>query len=383
MGKSDYTKIAQPTHTSARQNNNWTTLALGLINFVMAVMLIETAFTVGVTLLALSVGLVVYHCRLALHNRRLIALAERSMVQLQAIMDSTVDPIITINERGQIINFNRAGEREFGYRATQVLGQNIKMLMPEPYAVEHNSYLERYLRTGVPRVIGKGREVVGKRADGSTFPIELSVSEVQIAGERYFSGIVRNITDQKFAESQLAKARDEAEAANRAKSEFLANMSHEIRTPMTAILGYSEMLVQEDGLDRAPEERRHALHTVRRSGQFLLELINDILDLSRIEAGRMQVHKVDCGIAQVVAEVASLMRVRADEKRLPLVCRFESAVPERFASDPTRLRQVLINLVGNAIKFTEAGSIEIVTRVVNRDQTGAGWKSPSSTRASA
>jgi len=160
---------------------------------------------------------------------------------------------------------------------------------------------------------------------------------------------------------QLSEAKREAEAATMAKSQFLANMSHEIRTPMTAILGFSENLLDEK-LSR--EEQINAIHTIHRNGEYLLNLINDILDLSKIEAGRMAIERIACAPCQTIAEVASLMQVRAEGKRLKFAIEYEGAIPETIQTDPIRLRQILINLVGNAIKFTEVGSVRLVTRFV-------------------
>jgi PAS domain S-box-containing protein len=159
---------------------------------------------------------------------------------------------------------------------------------------------------------------------------------------------------------ELADARAAAEAANRAKSEFLANMSHEIRTPMTAILGFAEVLLQ----DLQQPDMLEAAKTIQRNGKHLLGIINDVLDLSKIEAGKLRVEQIQCSPHQIVAEVASLMRVRADAKGLPLVVECCGPTPETITTDPTRLRQILVNLISNAIKFTAAGSVRVVTRLV-------------------
>ncbi len=154
---------------------------------------------------------------------------------------------------------------------------------------------------------------------------------------------------------QLEAARRNADAANQTKSEFLANMSHEIRTPMTAIIGFSELLLQEEGITDAPPQRREALEAIRRNGDHLLSLINDILDLSKIEAGKLVVEKIELSPLELVADVISFMQVRAEKKELTLRVEWCNAVPLRVVSDPIRLRQILINLLGNAVKFTPKG----------------------------
>ena len=171
----------------------------------------------------------------------------------------------------------------------------------------------------------------------------------------------REITERKRTEEELAKARDQAESANRAKSEFLANMSHEIRTPMTAILGYSDILIE----NVSTEEDRDAAATVKRNGEYLVEIINDILDISKIEAGKLDVEQVQCSPCQLLADVASLMRVRADARNVALELAFDGPMAEFIQSDPIRFRQILINLTGNAIKFTEAGKVRLVASMLH------------------
>ncbi len=163
----------------------------------------------------------------------------------------------------------------------------------------------------------------------------------------------------------MCRAKIQAEATNRAKSEFLANMSHEIRTPMTAILGFADLLYTEGDITKAPQQRINAIETVRRNGSYLLEIINDILDLSKIETGKLEVEQTTCSLCQVMARVVSLMEMRASAKGLPLEVEYQGPIPERILSDPIRLHQVLVNLVGNAVKFTESGRIRLVLRLLD------------------
>ncbi len=164
-------------------------------------------------------------------------------------------------------------------------------------------------------------------------------------------------------QQELRRAKEAAELGSRAKSEFLANMSHEIRTPMTAILGFADVLLERGNLRDAPPERIEALMGIRRNGEYLLGLINDILDLSKIEAGRMTVERIACAPVELVGELVALMSVRAESRSLQLEARFEGPIPRTIRTDPTRLRQILVNLLSNAIKFTERGSVRLIVRM--------------------
>lgn len=165
------------------------------------------------------------------------------------------------------------------------------------------------------------------------------------------------------ANLELVAAKDRAESAARAKSEFLANMSHEIRTPMTAILGFADLLLEEEGLERAPPSRVEKFRTIQRNGRHLLHIINDILDLSKVESGKLQIEWLPCDLAATFQQAIGLMRARAEEKGLAFSLTYETSLPAVIECDPTRLRQIVLNLLGNAIKFTERGSVEMIARV--------------------
>ena len=177
-------------------------------------------------------------------------------------------------------------------------------------------------------------------------------------------GALQDITEQRETERRLSSAMERAQAANRAKSAFLANMSHEIRTPMSAVLGYAELLQAEELTE---PERAEYLGGIRRAGQHLLELINDVLDLSKIEAGRLEVERVNVSLRQIVDEVTSITRTRAEVKGLRLSVELVGALPDTIRTDPTRLRQILTNLAGNAVKFTSDGGVRIVVKRADED----------------
>lgn len=281
----------------------------------------------------------------------------QSEAQLRAIFRTIIDAILVIDNEGRVLDFNPAAERIFGYAAEEVIGQNVRMLMPEPDRGQHDQYLKNYIQTGKAQIIGKGREVVGLRKDGSRVPLELAVSDVIFDGRRLFTGILRDITERKQAEKDLQQAKQEAETANRAKSTFLANMSHELRTPLNAIIGYSELL-HEEARERSDEPLLDDLGRIGMAARHLLSLINEVLDLSKIEAGRVQIDFAEVGIPGLLHEIAETVRPQAarNGNKLELECPPDIGAID---SDPTKLRQVLFNLLANAAKFTRDGQITV------------------------
>lgn len=464
--------------------------------------------------------------------------------RLRSIFETAVDGIVVIDERGVVESINPGAEELFGYRAEEVMGRNVSMLMPLEDAAVHDQRIRNYLQTGISHIIGAPRDVVARRKDGSQIAVELSVSEMRIGNVRKFTGIARDLTarnrnrdaltatnallesireaQSKFiadrrdsnvfesllssalkltasphgflgevlhderghpylrthaltnlswdeptrrlyeqslqsglvfrnldtlfgrvlstsrplisnspatddrrgglppghppiecflglpivrgdqlvgmiglanrpggydwslveylqpflstcatliqgerdelrrqqAERDLQEAKLSAESANRAKSDFLANMSHEVRTPMAAVLGFSELLLTQ-GLSQA--DRDKALQAIRLNGQHLMQIIDDILDLTKIEANRLVLESIPCSPWQVILEVQSLLSVRALEQSLTLTVEAATPIPDRIVTDPTRLRQIIVNFVGNALKFTpRGGKVQIV-----------------------
>ncbi len=280
---------------------------------------------------------------------------QNSRGRLEAVLSNVLDGIITIDSKGTIQSVNPATERIFHYEAYEIVGQNIKMLMPEQYERGHDQYLLNYLETGEAKIMGFGREVEAMRRDGSIFPMELGISEVLISGEQMFVGIVRDISERKQGELDLIAAKNKAEEATELKSEFLANMSHEIRTPMNGVIGMTNLLLETD-LD--PTQNTYA-RTAINSAENLLQLVNDILDFSKIEAGKMEFEIIPFDLLTLVEEVAEITAVKAQEKGLEMLLRFAPDIPRYVMGDPGRVRQILLNLASNALKFTEAGHILI------------------------
>ncbi|MFA5372396.1 MAG: CHASE domain-containing protein, partial [Sideroxydans sp.] len=292
---------------------------------------------------------------------------ETVSMRLRTILDTVVDGIITIDERGIVETLNPAAERIFGYAAAEVIGQNIKMLMPEPYHSQHDGYLERYRNTGEARIIGIGREVVGRRKDGSTFPLDLAVNKMQLGDECRFTGIVRDITVRKQDDELLQQAKEEAEQANRAKSSFLAAMSHEIRTPMNGVIGMVDVLEQSSLLGPQVE----IVNLISESALSLLGVIDDILDFSKIEAGKLQMEHAPMAVEDVMEKTCSLLDHLAQGKGVDLTLFTDPAIPGQVLGDALRLRQVLINLVNNAIKFSggreQRGRVSIRATPIERN----------------
>jgi PAS domain S-box-containing protein len=289
----------------------------------------------------------------------------------RAILDMAADGIITIDQNDTIETFNTAAESIFGYPAQDVIGQSVNLLMAAPYQEQQHGFQARFFPNNPSKILGLYGEVEGRRSDGACFPMELGISNLHVDGRWLFIMVVRDISERKRAEQQLremnvalAQARDQALEASQAKSGFLANMSHELRTPLNAIIGYSEML-QDDVEDRGLSDLVPDLKKIQTAGRHLLTLINNVLDLSKIEAGKMELCLEHFDVAGLVREVTDTIEplVQKNANTLAVSC---GADLGRMHADVTKVRQSLFNLLGNACKFTKGG--EIGLRVERRSE---------------
>lgn len=405
----------------------------------------------------------------------------------QLVIDNVLDGIITITHKGIVETLNPAAVQLFGYSADEVIGNNVSMLMPEPYHSQHDQYLENYITTGVAKIIGIGREVVGKRKDGTMFPMDLAVTQFEIDGKPHFIGILQDITKRKETEAALRQAlrddfrhtvknlqtlvfkfrqnakgefiytlsegklaeelgfdservvgkrpqdlfqeersedliqklgeafkghhvnyesfhgervlhitlspiiengeilevvgsgidithrkkmeeelsltRDQALESSKIKSQFLANMSHEIRTPMNGIIGVSELLLESE-LKQDQEDWVTIIHD---SAHALLTIINDVLDFSKMEAGKMAIDYVEFNLMSLVEGIAEMFVPKARKKGINLLTFVDPKIPKILIGDPMRLRQILINLTDNAIKFTNTGNVIVRVNLLDLD----------------
>eukprot|EP00913_Durusdinium_trenchii_P028314 g26542.t1 len=322
--------------------------------------------------------------------------------RIRAILATAADGIMTVNEEGTIESFNRAAEEIFGYPAEEVSGRSFTILYPEDEAREFSENLANYLQTGEAKMIGKTTETVGRRRDGSTFPVELAMSEVALGDRKIFTTILRDVSERKQSEEELTEltnvlrnatgntwesrspdrpdlplyervkehtaaarqviqhledARDKALAANRTKDSFLANMSHELRTPLTAIIGYSEYL-ERGAVKNQQDDIAGDLRKILSAGRHLLAVIEDVLDLAKIEVGEMKLHLVEFDVKEIIDDVTGAMEFAARKNSNELESNCGQDVGHMVA-DAKRVRQILFNLLGNACKFTEQGKVTL------------------------
>jgi PAS domain S-box-containing protein len=286
-------------------------------------------------------------------HRDIVHARLRNPYKVNDLFDNCNDAIVQLNVDGMIVSWNRGAERMYGWPADKIVGNHIALILPPDRRLEFDRCIA---------MLKNGRDVppfdtMRRRSDGTDISVSISASPVRDAQgnlQGYIS-IARDISDRVRAAEALRDALEEAERASRAKSQFLANVSHELRTPMNAIIGMTELALDEE---LSPELRDY-LETTRESADLLLSLVNDVLDISKLEAGKFVLEDINFSLRELVDETVRGISSRAYRKGLELACKVATDVPDNLHGDPLRLRQILTNLVGNAIKFTDEGEVVV------------------------
>jgi len=288
--------------------------------------------------------------------------------RMRATVDSAMDCIVSINSEGNIIQFNPAAERTFGYNKNDVLGKQMsELIVPEKYRNAHHQGIKHFLETGEGPVLNTRIEIEAQRSNGTVFPIELSISVSDELEGPIFVAYIRDITDRLLSETELTEAKKRAEVANQVKSQFLAMMSHEIRTPLNGVLGFLGLL-NDTNLN---EEQLNYVTMGHRSAETLLDIINDILDFSKMEAGKLEFEYVPFKISELAETVKEVLLPKGAEKGISIITEISPDTPQILKGDSGRLRQVLLNLANNAVKFTDEGCVTISVSTLHQTDQDA------------
>ncbi|CAN5397056.1 hypothetical protein BH11PSE11_BH11PSE11_39390 [soil metagenome] len=277
-----------------------------------------------------------------------------TLAQLNGILNIADDAIISVDGDQHVILFNQGAERIFGWKAEEIIGKKLDLLLPARYRKGHGAHISAFDKSEhKARKMGERQAIFAVSKDGTEFPAEASISKLQGESGMIYTVILRDISVRKAYEHELEIARQKAEAAMQAKSMFLANMSHEIRTPLNAVIGMTSLLLNT----RIDDEQRDYAQTIRASSEVLLTIISDVLDYSKIEIGRLDIERHPFDLRRCVEESLDLLASSASDKGINLAYVIEEGVPALLMSDVTRLRQVLVNLLSNSIKFTQSGEV--------------------------
>lgn len=293
--------------------------------------------------------------------------ADLQAEQLQATVSASLDGIIIINDAGHILEFSESAERIFGYNKEDVLGKEMSdIIVPERYREAHNKGMARMRKTGKATILGQRIEIEALCANGEEFMSELAISRSRSSNGDIFIAYIRDISEAKAAEKALRDAKEAAELANRAKTQFISSMSHEIRTPFNAVLGIFDILSDM----KLSKDQKQLVQTADRSSRALLRIINDVLDYARISSGSIKILQEPFHAPDVFDDVYRLFAMQAKDRNIDLAINLTKAADVYLAGDIGRIRQVLMNFVSNAIKYTKGGKIELIVETDAADEGG-------------
>ncbi len=352
-------------------NHHWTLRVAASKGFVAQVslqnerLILMGGLVISLLLFGLVRSLMLTNLKAIRLSKTMAASLKTAEAKFSSLVDTSYEAIIIANQAGRIVSFNPGAEMVFGYMAADVVGQELAILIPERFQSAHWAGLTQRVKTGDMSNLARQVELSALHQQGHEFPISLSLSGWESDNVIYFGAIVLDLTLRKQTEAALAGALKAAESASLAKSAFLANMSHEIRTPLNAILGFSSLL-QDTELSRQQQE---FIAAIQAGGDALLAQINDLLDFSKIEAGKLDIEHIDFDVRRTLEDSLDLVSAKAFEKELDLACIFDPMIPLRLCGDPSRIRQIMLNLLNNAIKFTAQGEVVARVRAIAENET--------------
>ena len=282
----------------------------------------------------------------------------------QSFLESVPDAIVIVNHLGNIHAVNGQVETLFGYERNEIVGKKIEVLIPSRFRTKHLHHREGYAENPKLRKMGEGMDLFAQHKNGQEFPVEISLSKINSNENLLVCATIHDITEQKKIQRELIDAKIKAENAAKSKQQFLANMSHEIRTPLNAIIGFTKVILKTD---LTPKQTEY-LTAIKMSGDTLVVLINDILDLAKVDAGKMVFEAVPFRLSLSISSMLHLFEPKIEEKNLKLIVKYDENIPEILVGDPIRLHQIILNLVSNAVKFTNEGAITVKIRRLIEDE---------------